>query len=118
VGVVLAAVAAGAAWFSGPALLVATGAAVMPLAVGLLSLATRMGRARPAAALALAAIAVMAAGLDGGAARWQRDVRVPERLLERALDRTTPRSAVDAGSREMAGIFRYATLVGLPRQVK
>jgi hypothetical protein len=115
-GLVLAAIGAMAAWFSGPALAVAAGAAVMPLAVGLWQLAGKLGRARPAAATALAMLAVLATGMEGGP-RWRRDLRVPARLMERALDRSAPRATVEPGSPQMAGLFRYASLLGLARDV-
>jgi hypothetical protein len=115
-GLVLAAIGALAAWFSGAALAVAAGAAVMPLAVGLWQLAGKLGRARPAAVTALAMLAVLATGMEGGP-RWRRDLRLPARLMERALDKAPPRATVDPGSPQMAGLFRYASLLGLGRDV-
>lgn len=80
--------------------------------VGILHVSARLGRARTAAALALAVIVVLSPAMDGGRARWGGRV-LPVRLLDRALERAEVRSVVDPGTDEMAGLFRLARAIGL-----
>ena len=80
--------------------------------VGILHVSGRLGRARIAAALALAVIVVLSPALDGGRSRWAGRAQ-PMRLLDRALDRAEVRSVVDPGTEEMAGLFRLARAIGL-----
>jgi hypothetical protein len=80
--------------------------------VGLAHVSLRMGRARLAAALALAVILLFSPAMDGSRARWTSRP-LPMRLLDRALDRVELRSAVDPGTPEMAGLFRLAHAIGL-----
>jgi hypothetical protein len=84
-----------------------------PMAVGIVHLADKLGRARLAAATALAVMAAIAPALDGGAARWSRDVRLPTHLMVRALSEVPLRATVDPGTPEMAGLFHYAGALGL-----
>ena len=79
---------------------------------GLVHVSARLGRARLAAALALAVILVFSPAMDGGATRWVGRP-LPMRLLDRALDRAGVRSVVDPGTSEMAGLFQYARAIGL-----
>jgi hypothetical protein len=102
----------GGLWLSGGVRLAAA-ATVAPLAVGIAHLAAKLGRARLAAATAIAVMALVSPALDGGAWRWRRDVRLPARLLTRALDAVPLRAAVDPGTPEMAGLFHYAAALGL-----
>jgi len=92
---------------------VALMAAAVPMSVGAAEVAARLGRARIFTAIVLAALAVVSPALDGGAARWQRDARGPERLLEHALLRAPLRASVDPGTVEMDGLFRYGAALGL-----
>jgi hypothetical protein len=80
--------------------------------VGILHVSGRLGRARVAAALALAVIVVLSPAIDGGRSRWAARAQ-PMRLLDRALDRAEVRSVVDPGTEEMAGLFRLARAIGL-----
>jgi hypothetical protein len=80
--------------------------------VGILHVSSRLGRARVAAALALAVIVVLSPAMDGGRSRWAGRAQ-PIRLLDRALDRAEVRSVVDPGTSEMAGLFRLARAIGL-----
>ena len=100
-------------WLSGAGLRLAAAVAVAPLAVGLDHLARKLGRARLAAATALAIMAVVSPALDGGAFRFARDARLPGHLLGRALDEVPLRAQVDPGSAEMSGLFHYAASLGL-----
>jgi len=88
-------------------------AAAVPMCAGAAAVAGRLGRARIATAIVLAALAVVSPLLDGGASRWQRDIRGPERLLEIAHQRATLRGSVDPGTAEMDGLFRYAAALGM-----
>jgi hypothetical protein len=88
-------------------------AAAVPMCAGAAAVAARLGRARTATAIVLAALAVVSPVLDGGASRWRRDIRGPERLLELALARAALRGSVDPGTPEMDGLFRYAAALGL-----
>jgi hypothetical protein len=101
---------------SGPA------AAALPLAiamtavlasVGLIHLSGRLGRARMAAALALAVMLVITPALDGGWTHAARRATWSMHLLDRALDRVELRAAVDPGTREMDGLFRLARVLGM-----
>jgi hypothetical protein len=80
--------------------------------VGLVHVSARLGRARLAAALALAVILVFSPAMDGGASRWVGRP-IPMRLLDRALARAEVRSVVDPGTSEMTGLFSYARAIGL-----
>jgi len=100
-------------WLSGTGVRLAAAVAVVPLAVGIAHLAAKLGRARLAAATALAIMALVAPALDGGAARWSRDARLPAHLLARALDEVPLRAKVDPGSPQMSGLFHYAASLGL-----
>ena len=100
-------------WLSGGGVRLAAAMAVGPLAVGIAHLANKLGRARLAAATALAVMAVVSPALDGGGARWSRDGRLPAHLLGRALVDVPLRAKVDPGSPEMTGLFHYATSLGL-----
>jgi len=101
------------AYASGVPLVAATLALAVPIAAGIAQLAGALGRGRVPAAAALSAMAALAPALDGGKARWSPDVRLPARLLERALDDLPPRASVDPGSYEMRSLFRYGAAVGL-----
>jgi hypothetical protein len=80
--------------------------------VGLVHVSSRLGRARLAAASALAVILAFPPAIDGGRARWV--VRpVATRLLDRALDKAETRAVVDPGTAEMAGLFSLARAIGL-----
>lgn len=92
-----------------PAALLAT---ALPLGAGIVHLAGRLGRARPPAAILLAALSLVSPVLDGGAQRWVRDARLPLRLLEHGLARVPVRAQVNPGTREMAGLFHYAEVLG------
>jgi hypothetical protein len=100
-------------WLSGTGVRLAAAVAVAPLAVGLDHLARKLGRARLAAATAIAIMAVVSPALDGGALRFARDARLPGHLLGRALDEVPLRAQVDPGSAEMSGLFHYAASLGL-----
>ena len=93
-----------------PAALMAT---AVPMSAGAAAIAARLGRARMAAAIVLAALAVVSPVLDGGASRWRRDTHGPERLLEHALLRAPLRASVDPGTAEMDGLLRYGAALGL-----
>jgi hypothetical protein len=80
--------------------------------VGILQVSSRLGRARTAAALALAVIFVLSPAMDGGRARWVSR-SMPMHLLDRALERVQVRSVVEPGTDEMAGLFRLARAIGL-----
>lgn len=80
--------------------------------VGLLHVSSRLGRARLAAACALAVILAFPPAMDGGFSRWVTRP-VPMRLLDRALERAESRAVVDPGTPEMAGLFRLARAIGL-----
>jgi hypothetical protein len=100
-------------WLSGAGVRLAAAMAVAPLAVGIAHLAHKLGRARLAAATALAVMAVVSPALDGASALWSRDARLPAHLLGRALAEVPLRAQVDPGSPEMAGLFHYAASLGL-----
>jgi Protein of unknown function (DUF2723) len=114
---VVAGAAAAGLWISGDAVTLAMAAAAAPLAVGIAAVAGRFGRAHLATAAAVAVMAVASVALDGGAARWRRDPRVAARLLERALEQSPLRARIDPGSASMDGLFRYARLIGLRRDL-
>lgn len=80
---------------------------------GLVHVSGKLGRARMAAALALAVILVISPGMDGGRARWLRGPGSAMRLLDRALARAQIRSVVFPGTVEMDGLFRLAHALGL-----
>jgi hypothetical protein len=80
--------------------------------VGILHVSARLGRARIAAALALAVIVVLSPAMDGGHGRWGGRA-LAMHLLDRALERADVRSLVDPGTDEMAGLFRLARAIGL-----
>jgi hypothetical protein len=100
-------------WLSGGGVRLAAAVAVAPLAVGIAHLANKLGRARVAAATALAIMAVVSPALDGAGARWSRDARLPAHLLGRALAEVPLRAKVDPGTPAMAGLFHYAVALGL-----
>jgi hypothetical protein len=83
------------------------------IAGGIYHLAMRMGRAKSAASFALAVICVVSPAVDGGGTRWLPRVGLPMRLLGQGLAKVGPRSKVDPGSVEMAGLFRLAKTMGL-----
>jgi hypothetical protein len=91
----------------------AVAAVAVPLAVGIAQVAGKIGRARVAAAATVAIIAAVAPLLDGGAARWTRDARLPARLLDRALAEVPLRGEVSPGSPEMTALFHYGRALGL-----
>jgi hypothetical protein len=105
-------VAAGV-WLSGSGLRLASAAVAAPLAVGIVHLARKLGRARLATATALAVMALVSPALDGGSFRWTRDGRLPARLIGRALGDVPLRARVDPGTPEMSGLFHYAVSLGL-----
>jgi len=80
---------------------------------GLVQVSGRLGRARMAAALALAVMLIISPAMDGGRSRWLRGSGAPMRLLDRALDRAQIRSVVFPGTIEMEGIFGLARAMGL-----
>ncbi|HEX7598973.1 MAG TPA: hypothetical protein VF518_12215, partial [Polyangia bacterium] len=96
-----------------PGLPAALLAAAVPICAGAAELAARLGRGRVFTAVVLAALVVVSPALDGGRGRWQRDTRGSERLLEHALLRSPVRAAVDPGTPEMDGLFRYGAVLGL-----
>src|SRR5206468_96634 len=73
----------------------------------------RLGRARVAAAAALAVMAALPPALDGGAARWRQDARLPAHLFDHALAGLAPRATVDPGTPGMEALLRYGAAVGL-----
>jgi hypothetical protein len=95
-----------------PALPMAIAVTCVFACVGLVHVASRLGRARLAAAMALAVILVFSPAMDGGRARWIGRP-MPMRLLDRALNRAEVRRVVDPGSAEMAGLFQLSRAVGL-----
>ncbi len=80
---------------------------------GLVHVSGKLGRARMAAALALAVMLVISPAMDGGRSRWLRGSGAPTRLLDRALDRVEIRSVVFPGTVAMEGLFRLARAMGL-----
>jgi hypothetical protein len=103
-------------WGAGPAAtarVVALAALAVPLSAGIDHLATRLGLARAATALVVAAIAVVWPALDGGAGRWTRPARLPERLLAEAHGRIPPARQADPGGAPMRGLFDYGQALGL-----
>jgi hypothetical protein len=84
-----------------------------PLGIGVVFLSNRLGFARLPAALVLGVTALVVPALDGGAARWTRDTRLPARLLEEAHARSPLRATVDPGSAEMRALLRYGAALGL-----
>jgi hypothetical protein len=97
----------GAPW----ALLLASFA--LPVGAGIAQMASKLGPARVAAAAAIAVIAAAWPALDGGAWRWRRDVRLPERLLEQAQVPLAPGASVDPGTPQMRALFEYGATLGL-----
>jgi hypothetical protein len=81
--------------------------------VGIAHVCGKIGRARVAAAAAVAIIAAVAPLLDGGPARWTQDAHLPARLLDRALADVPLRADVNPGSPEMTALFRYGHALGL-----
>jgi hypothetical protein len=112
-GALLLGTAGAGVWLSGTGVRLAAAAVAVPLAVGIVHLARKLGPARLAAATAIAVMAVVSPALDGGSFRWTRDGRRPARLLARALHDVPLRAQVDPGTPEMSGLFRYAASVGL-----
>jgi hypothetical protein len=96
----------------GAALPMAIGVAFVFGCVGLVHVASRLGRARLAGALTLAVILIFSPAMDGGRARWAAKPS-PLRLLDRALDRAESRSLVDPGTPEMTGLFELGRAIGL-----
>ncbi len=78
---------------------------------GLLHVSSRLGRARVAAAFALAAMVVLSPALDSGSSR--RRTASPMRLLDHALLRAEVGSLVCPGTVEMDGLFHLARAQGL-----
>ena len=78
---------------------------------GLLHVSSRLGRARVAAAFALAAMVVLSPALDSGSSR--RRTASPMRLLNHALLRAEVGSLVCPGTVEMDGLFHLARAQGL-----
>lgn len=85
----------------------------LPMAAGIGRVAGRLGRARVAAAAALAVMAMVGPALYGGATRWRRPGLLPARLVEQGLARVPPGGRVDPGSPQMRELFRYAGALGL-----
>jgi hypothetical protein len=79
--------------------------------VGLLHVSIRLGRARVAATLALAAIFVCSPAMDSYRSRHR--TALPMRLLDRALLRAEVSSLVCPGTVEMDGLFHLARAQGL-----
>ena len=79
--------------------------------VGLLHVASRLGRARLAATFALAAIVVFSPAMDSW--RVLRRRNLPMHLLDLALSRAEVGSLVCPGTVEMDGLFRLARAQGL-----
>jgi hypothetical protein len=105
-----------------PGAVVGPAAAALPLAiaascllaaVGLIHVAGRLGRARLAAALALAIMLVLTPAMDSVGARRARRGARPMHLLDHALARVELRAVVDPGTGEMAGLFQLARGLGL-----
>jgi hypothetical protein len=97
----------GAAW------VVLSSLIAVPLMLGIIRLASTLGRARGAGALCLAVVAASWPLLDGGSLRFRRSSGFPEALLERAEEQLAPGVVVDPGSPEMAKLFRYGEALGL-----
>jgi hypothetical protein len=81
-------------------------AAALPLAAGMMHLSSKLGRAAPACAAALALMAAVSPALDGGmSARWLgRDGRAAA---------AAPRLAAPGGRDDVAAVLEYATRIGL-----
>jgi len=95
------------------ALPAATFVAGIFVSAGLLHVAGKLGRARMAAALALAVILVFSPAMDGGQGRWLPRSDPAMHLLDIALARTEIRSVVFPGTVEMDGLFRLAHSLAL-----
>lgn len=80
---------------------------------GLVHVASRLGRARMAAALALAIIILLSPALDRRPGMEAARSGLPTHLLDRALGRAEIRATVFPGSEPMAGLFRLARALGL-----
>jgi hypothetical protein len=108
--------AAGRWWGPGAtatAWVAALATAAVPLSAGIDHLAARLHRARTAAALVIAVIALVWPVADGGARRWMRAARLPERLLLQAHAGIGPGHQVDPGGAPMDGLLRYGRSLGL-----
>ena len=112
-GILLLGTVGAGVWLSGTGVRLAAAAVAALLAVGIVHLARKLGRARLAAATAIAVMAAVSPALDGGSFRWTRDGRLPARLLARALVEVPLRAKVDPGTPEMSGLFHYAASLGL-----
>jgi hypothetical protein len=95
------------------ALLLVVALACVAAGVGAAYLASKLGPARLPAALVLGVVAVLPPALDGGAARWRRQGRLPARLLEAAHDRAPSGGRIDPGTPEMEALLRYGAALGL-----
>jgi hypothetical protein len=84
----------------------------VPLAVGIVHLASKLGAARVAAAAVVAVVAMVTPALDGGDRRWRRSSALPERLLIQAQASLPLRAAVDPGSAVMTALFGYGQATG------
>jgi hypothetical protein len=104
---------AGAQAGGASAFVVLLAVAAVPLAVGIAHLVGRLGPARGAAALVVAVVALCGPALDGGARRWTRRPRVPERLLAAAHTSIAPRQLVTPGSEPMTRLLEYGRTLGL-----
>jgi len=87
--------------------------AAVPLAAGILHFASKLGRAKLPATIALVVMAIVAPLLSGGLSRWHPDGRMSLRLLTRAQWNLAPRSEVDPGSVPMSMAFKYGNALGL-----
>jgi hypothetical protein len=87
--------------------------AAVPLVAGILHFASKLGRAKLPATIALVVMAIVAPLLSGGLSRWRPDGRMPLRLLTRAQWNLAPRSEVDPGSVPMSMAFVYGHALGL-----
>lgn len=87
--------------------------AAVPLVAGILHFASKLGRAKLPATIALVVMATVAPMLSGGISRWRPDGRLPLRLLTRAQWNLAPRSEVDPGSVPMSMAFTYGHALGL-----
>lgn len=100
---------AGHAWALGAWI----GMAVVPLVAGILQFASKLGRAKLPATIALCVMGAVAPMLSGGISRYLPDGRMSMRLLTRAQWNVAPRSVVDPGSAPMSMTFEYGRALGL-----
>jgi hypothetical protein len=83
------------------------------VACGIFQVASKLGRARAAAALTLSVMAFVVPAMEGGRDRWVQRSMLPLPLLERGLAKAAPRSAIFPGSLPMSGLFRLGQVWGL-----